>query len=650
MPEYSVTSAGQFLPRNMSRTPRKNPHFVIDFDSTFTQVEALDILGEISLENHPEKEDRLQQIKDVTDLGMAGELSLRESLEARIQILDAKRSHLEELVNRLRKLVSKSITRNQEFFHLNSENTFIVSNGFRDFIVPVVTELGVKPEHVFANDFVFDEDDNIVDFNRDNVLSSNGGKVKQIEQLSLQGEIHMIGDGYTDYEVKKAGVAKKFYAFTENIERESVKVNADHIAPSFDEILFDNKMSGALSYPKNRIKMLLLENVHPNALAKLKADGFTVESYPAGLDEDELSEKIKGIHVLGIRSKTQVTAKVLKKADKLMAIGAFCIGTNQIDLEAALNKGVAVFNAPFSNTRSVVELAIAEIIMLMRGIPDKSSDMHQGKWSKTASNSFEIRGKKLGIIGYGNIGSQLSVLAENMGMQVFYYDIEERLALGNATKCDTMQELLETADIVTLHIDGRPENAGFFTTEHFNMMKDGVVFLNLARGPVVDVPALKEAISNGKIRGAGVDVFPEEPKSNQDPFESELIGLKNTILTPHIGGSTLEAQENIADFVPNKIMDYINTGNTALSVNFPNITLPSLKNAHRLIHIHANKPGVLARINKVLAEHDANIDGQYLKTNETVGYVITDINKAYDKELITALRNIEHTIKFRVLY
>ncbi|WP_420386033.1 phosphoglycerate dehydrogenase [Roseivirga sp.] len=634
----------------MSNTHHKNPHFVIDFDSTFTQVEALDILGEISLENHPEKEDRLQQIKDVTDLGMAGELSLRESLEARIQILDAKRSHLEELVSRLRKLVSKSITRNQEFFHLNSENTFIVSNGFRDFIVPVVTELGVKPEHVFANDFVFDEDGNIVDFNRDNVLSSNGGKVKQIEQLSLQGEIHMIGDGYTDYEVKKAGVAKKFYAFTENIERESVKVNADHIAPSFDEILFDNKMSGALSYPKNRIKMLLLENVHPNALAKLKADGFSVESYPAGLDEDELSEKIKGIHVLGIRSKTQVTAKVLKKADKLMAIGAFCIGTNQIDLEAALNKGVAVFNAPFSNTRSVVELAIAEIIMLMRGIPDKSSDMHQGKWSKTASNSFEIRGKKLGIIGYGNIGSQLSVLAENMGMQVYYYDIEERLALGNATKCDTMQELLKTADIVTLHIDGRPENAGFFTTEHFNMMKDGVVFLNLARGPVVDVPALKEAISNGKIRGAGVDVFPEEPKSNQDPFESELIGLKNTILTPHIGGSTLEAQENIADFVPNKIMDYINTGNTALSVNFPNITLPSLKNAHRLIHIHANKPGVLAKINKVLAEHDANIDGQYLKTNETVGYVITDINKAYDKELITALRNIEHTIKFRVLY
>ncbi|WP_268123755.1 phosphoglycerate dehydrogenase [Roseivirga pacifica] len=626
------------------------PHFVIDFDSTFTKVEALDILGEISLENHPEKVERLQKIKDVTDLGMAGELSLRESLEARIEILDAKQSHLAELVKRLSKLVSNSISRNKEFFEQNAGNTYIVSNGFKDFIVPVVTKMGIKPEHVFANDFVFDEAGNIIDFNKENVLSSNGGKVKQIEQLGLEGEIYMIGDGYTDYEVKKAGVANKFYAYTENIERDNVKANADHIAPSFDEILFKNKMSGALSYPKNRIKMLLLENVHPHALEKLRADGFSVESYPAGLDEDELCEKIKGIHVLGIRSKTQVTAKVLKKADKLMAIGAFCIGTNQIDLDAALEKGIAVFNAPFSNTRSVVELAIAEIIMLMRGIPDKNADMHVGKWSKTAANSYEIRGKKLGIIGYGNIGSQLSVLAENMGMQVYYYDIEERLALGNATKCDSLEELLGLADVITLHIDGRPENKNIFRKEHFDMIKDGAVFLNLARGPVVEIPALKEALALGKLRGAGVDVFPEEPKSNNDPFESELKGLKNTILTPHVGGSTQEAQENIADFVPNKIMDYINTGNTALSVNFPNLTLPPLKNAHRLLHIHLNKPGVLATINRVLAEHDANIVGQYLKTNETVGYVITDINKAYDKDLTTALKKIEHTIKFRVLY
>ena len=633
----------------MNTISNKN-HFVIDFDSTFTSVEALDILGEISLAEHPEKEKRLKRIKDVTDLGMSGELSLRESLEARIEILDAKEEHLSELVNRLRKLISKSVFRNHDFFKANADNTYIVSNGFRDFIVPVVSELDIKAEHVFANEFVYDEEKNIIDFDRNNVLSENGGKVKQIQHLELEGDIHMIGDGYTDYEVKKAGIANKFYAFTENIERENVKANADHIAPSFDEILFTNKMSGALSYPKNRIKMLLLESVHSRALEKLRDDGFSVESYPAGLDEDELCEKIKGIHVLGIRSKTQVTAKVLEHANKLMAIGAFCIGTNQIDLEAALKKGIAVFNAPYSNTRSVVELAIAEIIMLMRGIPDKSADMHQGKWSKTASNSYEIRNKKLGIIGYGNIGSQLSVLAENMGMQVFYYDIEERLALGNATKCSSLEELLSISDMVSLHIDGRDENEGFFKEEHFDLMKDGAILLNLARGPVVNIQALKKAIDSGKILGAGVDVFPEEPKSNNDPFESDLIGSRNTLLTPHIGGSTQEAQENIADFVPGKIMDYINTGNTTLSVNFPNITLPSWKNAHRLIHIHANKPGVLAKINQILAEHEANIDGQYLKTNETVGYVITDIDKAYDKDLISALKNIEQTIKFRVLY
>lgn len=634
----------------MTVKQEEKQYFVIDFDSTFTKVEALDILGEIALEGHPEKKERIQKIKDITDKGMAGEMSLRNSLIERIKLLNGNKSHLPELIKRLSKLVSKSIERNREFFEVNAENTYIISNGFKEFIIPVVTRLGIRPEHVFANDMVFDEAGTIIDLNQNNVLSSNGGKVKQIEALKLEGQINMIGDGYTDYEVRKAGLANRFYAYTENVERDPVKKNADHIAPSFDEILFHKKMSGALSYPKNRIKMLLLENVHPNALSKLREEGFSVESYPAGLDEDELCDKIKGIHVLGIRSKTQVTAKVLGVADKLMSIGAFCIGTNQIDLQAALENGVTVFNAPYSNTRSVVELAIAEIIMLMRGIPDKSNDMHQGIWSKTAKNSFEIRGKKLGIIGYGNIGAQLSVLAENLGMEVYYYDLVERLALGNARKCETIGELLGLADVVTLHIDGRPENKDFFTSTHFDQMKEGVVFLNLARGPVVDVPALKQAIASGKIMGAGVDVFPEEPKSNNDPFESPLIGLPNTILTPHIGGSTLEAQENIADFVPRKIMDYINTGNTENSVNFPNITLPPLKNAHRLIHIHKNRPGVLAKINQTLAEYDANIVGQYLKTNDTVGYVITDINKEYSKELNKVLKKIEHTIKFRVLY
>src|SRR5690606_31748753 len=283
---------------------------------------------------------------------------------------------------------------------------------------------------------------------------------------------------------------------------------------------------------------------------------------------------------------------------------------------------------------SVVELALAEIILLMRNIPDKSQKMHEGVWNKSAVGSYEIRGKKLGIIGYGNIGSQLSILAEAAGMKVYYYDLEEKLALGNATKCFTMEELLSTVDVVTLHVDGRKENYNIIGEKEFALMKPGTIFLNLSRGHVVDIAALKKAIENKTIAGCGVDVFPVEPKSNQDPFESELRGLPNVILTPHIGGSTKEAQENIAGFVPSKIIEYINTGSTNLSVNFPKLQLPKLDNAHRLMHIHQNVPSILAKINNILAEQHVNIVGQYLKTNETIGYVITDVNKAYEPDLI----------------
>jgi D-3-phosphoglycerate dehydrogenase len=396
--------------------------------------------------------------------------------------------------------------------------------------------------------------------------------------------------------------------------------------------------------------MLLLENVHPVAVARLREEGFSVETEKKALSEDELCERIKDVSVLGIRSKTQVTKRVLDNAKRLMVIGAFCIGTNQIDLRTATQKGIAVFNAPFSNTRSVVELAVGEMIMLIRNIPDKSVKMHQGVWDKSAKGSYEIRGKKLGIIGYGNIGTQLSVLAEALGMKVLYYDREEKLALGNAVKCRSLNELLEQADVVTLHVDGRESNTNMIGPNEFDLMKKGVIFLNLSRGHVVDINALRENILSGKVAGCGIDVFPEEPASNDEEFLSPLRGLPNTILTPHIGGSTSEAQENIGYFVPAKIADYINTGSTSNSVNFPNLTLPTLKDAHRLIHIHENVPGVIARINRLLADTGVNIVGQYLKTNEQIGYVITDINKAYDKEVIKALRKVEHTIKFRVLY
>jgi len=628
--------------------PAKN--FVIDFDSTFTKVEAFDVLAEISLRDHPEKESIQKQISEITNQGMDGSLSLRESIEKRIQLLAPEKKHLTQLISHLKTLVSDSFNRNKEFFTTHSSNIFIISNGFREFIEPVVTEFGVKKENIFANDFIFDDAGKVIGFNKDNPLSANNGKTEQLKRLNLPGDVYVIGDGYTDYEIKHAGFANKFYAFTENVEREKVLEKADHITPSLDEFLYLNKLNTVISYPKNRINVLLLENVHPVAVELMKAEGFTVETYPAGLDEDELCEKIKNVSVLGIRSKTQVTAKVLENANRLMVIGAFCIGTNQIDLRKATKKGVAVFNAPFSNTRSVVELAVAEMIMLMRSIPDKSNKMHQGKWDKSAKGSFEVRGKKLGIIGYGNIGTQLSVLAENLGMKVLFFDKEEKLAMGNAVKCKSLKELLNQADVITLHVDGRQSNHHVISAEEFAQMKKGVIFLNLSRGHVVDVKALRENILNGKVAGCAVDVYPYEPISNEEEFVSELRGLPNTILTPHIGGSTLEAQENIGNFVPGKLMDYINTGSTSNSVNFPNLTLPILENAHRLIHIHHNVPGILAKINQILAVHDINIVGQYLKTNEHIGYVITDINKEYHKEVIKELRAIENTIKFRVLY
>jgi D-3-phosphoglycerate dehydrogenase len=627
-----------------------NKYFVIDFDSTFTKVEAFDALADISLKDHPDKEKRKKQIHEITNQGMSGSISFRESLEKRLNLLAPSQHHIDPLVKDLRGKVSESFKRNKDFFKTHSDNIYIISNGFREFIEPIVTEFGIKPENILANEFRFDKEGRVVGFDTENPLSSNNGKVEQLKKLNLPGDVYVIGDGYTDYEIKHAGLANKFYAFTENVERESIIDKADHIAPSLDEFLYLNKLNTAISYPKNRINVLLLENVHPVAISLLKAEGFNVETYHAALTEEELCERVKNVHVLGIRSKTLVTEKVLENANKLMVIGAFCIGTNQINLKKATEKGIAVFNAPFSNTRSVVELAIAEMIMLMRNIVDKSTKMHNGVWDKSAKGSFEIRGKKLGLIGYGNIGTQLSVIAEALGMKVLYYDTEEKLSLGNAVKCKSMKEVLEQADVISLHVDGRESNTNLIGAKEFEMMKKGVIFINLSRGHVVNIQALRENVLSGKVAGTAIDVFPYEPVSNDEEFKSELRDLPNTILTPHIGGSTSEAQENIGNFVPAKIMDYINTGSTSNSVNFPNLTLPTLENAHRLIHIHNNVPGILAKINRILADHGINIVGQYLKTNETIGYVITDINKEYNKDVIKELRSIDQTIKFRVLY
>lgn len=623
--------------------------YVFDFDSTLTRVEALDVLAEITLRGRDNKEEVIKEIQAITNLGIDGDISFTQSLERRIRLLKAHKDDLKPLVKQLRQKISKSISSNKEFFSTFSDDIYVISCGFKEFIDPIVSEYNIPSDRVYANTFEFDEEGNIIGFDETNVLASHNGKIECLKQLQLDGEVQVIGDGYSDYVMREAGIAHKFFAYTENVHREKAAQNADYITPNLDEFLYVNDLPRNISYPKNRIKILLLENVHPDAFENLSADGFSVELIEKSLSEDELIKKIKGVHVLGIRSKTKVSKKVLEAANKLLVIGAFCIGTTQIDLDACKKYGVAVFNAPYSNTRSVVELAIGQIILLMRNTFALNRDLHEGRWNKSSQNSREVRGKNLGIVGYGNIGKQLSILAEALGMRVYYYDLEDKLALGNAIKCNTLEDLLSISDVVTLHIDDNPANKNFIGEREINQMKHGTMLLNLSRGFVVDIKAMVKALKSGRLGGAAIDVFPTEPPSN-GVFKTALQGLPNVILTPHVGGSTEEAQRNIADFVPNKIMDYINSGNSVDAVNFPNIRLPKQVNAHRFLHIHRNVPGIMAKINKVLAKYEMNVLGQYLSTDETVGYVITDFDKEYNKEVIKALKKVEHTIKFRVLY
>jgi D-3-phosphoglycerate dehydrogenase len=624
--------------------------FIFDFDSTFIKVEALDVLCEVIYEDSAAGVQILNEIQRLTNLGMEGKLSLKESLTSRIQLLQANRDHLGTTIEELKKKVTASVIRNRAFFKQHRDNIYIISNGFKEIIIPIVQEYGIKPEHVLANTFKFDHDGKIIGFDEKDELCENQGKVKKIKALNLKGEAIMIGDGYTDYETLEGGAVSKFFAFTENVSRKIVVDKADRIAPSLDEILYDLSYKASVSYPKNRIKVLLLENINQEVVQTFEHEGYTVELIEHVLTEDELCEKIKGVSILGIQSKTQVTQKVLEHAKKLHSIGTFGIGSNQVDLEACTMKGVSVFNAPYSNTRSVVELAIGEIIMLVRNTFQKSKMMHAGIWDKSTTNGNEIRGKKLGIIGYGSIGSQLSVIAEALGMKVYFYDKVDKLALGNAKKCSSLKELLSLSDVVTLHVDESESNKNLINAEAFEYMKPGAVFLNLSSGNVVEIEALTANLKNGNISGAAIDVFPGEPSSSQEEFISELRGLPNVILTPHIGGNTQEAEQDICHFVARKIIQYINTGTTYGSINLPEIQLPELQSAHRIMHIHENVKGILAQINTILSEYDNNILGQYLKTNETLGYVITDIDNFHNKELEKKLKKIPNTIRYRILY
>lgn len=410
-------------------------------------------------------------------------------------------------------------------------------------------------------------------------------------------------------------------------------------------------MGKEVSYPKDKIKILLLEGLHQSATDVFNKKGYTsIDSRKEAMTEEELLDCIENYHIIGIRSKTNLTAKVLEKAKKLHTIGCFCIGTNQVDLVKATELGIPVFNSPFSNTRSVAELIIANSIMLLRGIPYKNKYMHLGDWQKTAKKSYELRGKTIGIIGYGHIGSQVSVLAESMGLKVIYFDLEPKLPLGNAQAVDTLEELYKQADIITLHVPSTPQTKNMITAKDFGQMKDGVIFQNLSRGNVVDIDALKDAIESGKVEGASIDVFPTEPKQNGPGFESPLIGLDNVILTPHIGGSTQEAQENIGIEVSNKLTAFMDNGSTLGSKSVPELSLAPQHNTRRILHFHKNVPGVLSEINSILSKHNVNILGQYLKTDEKIGYVVLDVDAHADLDVVEDLKHVSNTIKTRILY
>jgi D-3-phosphoglycerate dehydrogenase len=384
---------------------------------------------------------------------------------------------------------------------------------------------------------------------------------------------------------------------------------------------------------------------------KLNAAGYTnIELLSHSLAEEDLLEKIADAHFVGIRSRTQLTEKVFDHAKKLVAVGCFCIGTNQVDLEAAKKRGVAVFNAPHSNTRSVAELVLAEAIMLLRGTPEKNAAAHRGVWKKSANNSYETRGKKLGIIGYGNIGTQLSVVAESLGMDVYFYDVISKLPIGNATQVGSMKELLAISDVVTLHVPETESTRNMFGAQELEQMKEGSILINASRGTVVDIEALTETLRSGKLLGAAIDVFPTEPKSNDEEFVSPLREFNNVILTPHVGGSTVEAQENIGFEVAEKLATYSDNGTSVGSVNFPEVALPSHPDQHRLLHIHQNIPGVMSEINQIFSENDINVCGQYLRTNDEIGYVVIDVDKAYSDVALRKLKEVKGTIRARVLF
>ncbi len=597
----------------------QQPWFIIDFDSTFTQVEAMEELAAISLKNDPEKEAIIEQIKHLTDLAMDGKMPFNKSLKARIALLSAKKYHLNMLVNKLRKKVSPSFARNKEFFKKYQGRVLIVSGGFKEFIAPVVKSFFIDEDCIYANTFIYDKKNNIIGSDEENPLAQEGGKVKLLKQLKLKGQVIAIGDGYTDYQMRESGMAEQFFAFTENIARERVLAKADYIAPSLDEILYKMKLPMALSYPKSRINAVLLGKETFATEPYFKLEGYNV------IKRETLTNKaladLKNASIIVSSLKQEITD--LNNFPKLISLAVWGNNNQQFNANIAQQMAVPIFSSPYANTRSVVELGLGFMFQLSR------------------QTNTELRGKKIGIIGYGNAGSLMGVLAQNLGMDLLYFDEKDRAPLGNAIACKSVNDLLKKSNYMVLL---QSKNAGTILAEkELKQMQPNACLINLSYDDSVEVQAALKLVQQKKLFGFAMDFQQEENYLKLKP-NSQIIATLNQ------RNNTLETQQNIASFTSEKIIQYINTGNISRSLNFPDIQLPALQGSHRFIHIHKNKPGLLAKINAILAKHKINITGQYLKTNETLGYVITDVSKKYDNEVINELKKIEATIKFRVIY
>lgn len=640
-------------------------NIIFDFDSTIINAEGIELVIQNALQrvDENERKAKLEQLRQITNTVTNGEMPLSEAFHRRFALAEITLADVKRAAAEILQTINPTVRETISALKSRGKSLFVFSTSFEQIVKPVAKELGLADENIFANR-VRAHGEQVLGVNEKRPLFMSMGKVYIAEWLKnegrLDGDTAVVGDGFSDLAIRKNNIAQTFVYFSGTNSRPNIRKEADFVVDRFDQLLplfcsteeLSNETAEALviSSPIEKEKapqIILLENIHKSATSRFVQSKCLTEHYKVSWNENELCRQAESANILGIRSKTKLTARVISCLPNLWAIGAFCIGTNQIDLAAATNAGLPVFNAPYSNTRSVAELVAGEVIMLMRRISEKSSAAHQGKWLKGASGCTEIRGKTAGIIGYGHIGSQVSILLENLGMSVIFHDIVDKLPLGNVKRAQGLHDVLARADVVTLHVPDTTETRGMIGKKELAMMKEGAFLINASRGKVVDLEALRSALIEGHISGAAVDVFPQEPAEPEAPFYSPLQNVPNVILTPHIGGSTQEAQENIARYVSEKLLRFINTGATIGAVNLPEIDLPRVPGTHRILYFHKNVPGVLAKINSVFARREINVEGQILQTRGSVGYLVVDVDSQISAHVFDIMKHIAETIKVR---